>query len=328
MAGENFISGIKENIENTLKKYDSEISNLATNWKGDSYNNLNNCAKDFSSEYKSTITSQLESFNNACNEYKTYKSHKATYLNYKNKYENADEDDDNLYFYKDKRDEAYGKMETSKGLINNYLKQASSKKLEATPLNGKIGDITFTTKAPSKALGKASEWSVDTNSIKHMNEEKSGSGYAERQRRIDYLGGMKSTESEQRKMMTTIQVPVWDGEKETTMPLTVNKKLVDNYMAAFREVCDLKFPVKTDTSQNAFCAYAWNHYRPGGERSDHAYGGTFDINTKDNFGSGNGSKYSLRSRPDVVAAFEKQGFFWGGNWDSSKDDMHFSFTGY
>ena len=172
------------------------------------------------------------------------------------------------------------------------------------------------------------EWKIPKDSIKHMNDEISGSGDAERQRRIDYLGGMKETEEEQKEMMTTINVPIWDGEKETTMQLTVNKKLVTNYMTAFREVCDLRYPIKTDSNENAFYAYAWDHVRPNGERSDHAYGGTFDINTKDNYESGNGSKYSVRTRPDVIAAFEKQGFFWGGNWDTSKDDMHFSFTGY
>ena len=176
---------------------------------------------------------------------------------------------------------------------------------------------------------EASEWAIGSeNSILHMNQKSSNSGYAERQKRIEFLGGMKNSDSAQRAMMTTINVPIWDGSKETTLPLTVNKKLVDNYQKAFREVCDLKFPVKTNPSQNAFCAYAWNHFRPGGERSDHAYGGTFDINTVDNSGSGNGSQYAVRTRPDVIAAFEKQGFFWGGNWESSKDDMHFSFTGY
>ena len=180
-----------------------------------------------------------------------------------------------------------------------------------------------------KEAAAASEWAIGPyNSILHMNQHEANSGYNERQKRIAFLGGMKSSDSAQRAMMTNIQVPVWDGTKETTISLFVNKKLVNNYQKAFREVCNLKFPIRVNPSQSANCAYAWNHWRPGGERSDHAYGGTFDINTNDNWGRGKNNKYSLRTRPDVVKAFEKQGFFWGGNWEGQEDDMHFSFTGY
>ena len=180
-----------------------------------------------------------------------------------------------------------------------------------------------------KEQAASSDWAIGPyNSILHMNQHEANSGYNERQRRIAFLGGMKSSDSEQRSMMTNIQVPVWNGQNETTINLFVNKKLVDNYQKAFREVCDLKFPIMTNPQQSANCAYSWDHWRPGGERSDHAYGGTFDINTSDNFGRGKNNQYSLRTRPDVVKAFEKQGFFWGGNWESGEDDMHFSFTGY
>jgi len=180
-----------------------------------------------------------------------------------------------------------------------------------------------------KEAAAASEWAIGPyDSILHMNQHEANSGYNERQKRIAFLGGMKSSDSAQRAMMTNIQVPVWDGTKETTITLFVNKKLVNNYQKAFREVCNLKFPIRVNPSQSANCAYAWNHWRPGGERSDHAYGGTFDINTNDNWGRGKNNQYSLRNRPDVVKAFEKQGFFWGGNWEGEEDDMHFSFTGY
>ena len=197
---------------------------------------------------------------------------------------------------------------------------ASKQILNVDNTSGKI--------AISAGGGSSSEWAVTIDSIKHMNESESGSGDAERQKRIDYLGGFQSSDAAQSALMTTIQVPVWDGQKETTMPLTVNKKLVDNYMGAFQEVCDLRFPVNPNPAENAFSAYEWEHYRPSGQRSDHALGGTFDINTGNNWGTGDGSQYSVRNRQDVVKVFENYGFFWGGNWDSDKDDMHFSFTGW
>ena len=30
--------------------------------------------------------------------------------------------------------------------------------------------------------------------------------------------------------------------------------------------------------------------------------------------------------PEVVAIWKKHGFFWGGDWKSSKDYMHFTYT--
>jgi len=208
----------------------------------------------------------------------------------------------------DKVDEAQKTLQSSINTKHTELKKRDKERAEKTA---------------------ASEWAIGPyNSILHMNQHEANSGYNERQRRIAFLGGMKSSDAAQRAMMTNIKVPVWDGEKETTITLFVNKKLVNNYQRAFREVCNLKFPIKVNPSQSANCAYAWNHWRPGGQRSDHAYGGTFDINTNDNWGRGKNNKYSLRNRPDVVKAFEKQGFFWGGNWEGGEDDMHFSFTGY
>ena len=227
--------------------------------------------------------------------------------------------------------DANGRKIDSKDLRYKAISDDKLKKSQValkSSINTKHSELKERDKKREEAAA-ASEWAIGPyDSILHMNQHEANSGDKERQRRIAFLGGMKGSDAEQRAMMTNIKVPVWDGTKETTITLFVNKKLVNNYQKAFREVCDLRFPIKVNPSQSANCAYAWNHYRPGGERSDHAYGGTFDINTADNFGTGKNNQYSLRNRPDVVKAFEKQGFFWGGNWESGKDDMHFSFTGY
>jgi hypothetical protein len=40
------------------------------------------------------------------------------------------------------------------------------------------------------------------------------------------------------------------------------------------------------------------------------------------------SKYSIPKNGDVVKAFEKYGWYWGGNgWNDKKDYMHFSYLG-
>ena len=40
------------------------------------------------------------------------------------------------------------------------------------------------------------------------------------------------------------------------------------------------------------------------------------------------SPYSIVPNGPVVRAFSQYGWGWGGNWNSSKDYMHFSFTGH
>jgi D-alanyl-D-alanine carboxypeptidase len=52
--------------------------------------------------------------------------------------------------------------------------------------------------------------------------------------------------------------------------------------------------------------------------SMHAFGLALDINVSQNQLGTEGNMH-----PDVVAAFEKWGFEWGGRWDNPKDPMHF-----
>ena len=306
-------------LTSLLDAYSSQIGDLSSFWKGASHDNLESKAEEFVSEFRSGLTSQMNAFASACDVYATYKQKKSeldvAQYNYNLAIQNKDEA--SITHYLNQITSVGQMMKSLESSIRSYLADASRPSLVASSLSGQtINGITFKTNSQVSA----SEWAIDAHS--HVSS-------SERQRRLDFLGGFKSTEAEQRQMMTKIDVPVWDGEEETTMSLFVNKNLVDNYMAAFREVCDLRFPVNTNRSENAFCAYAWDHYRGNGARSDHALGGTFDINTRNNWGSGDGSSYSVRTREDVIEAFAKQGFYWGGDWSgSSTDDMHFTFTGY
>lgn len=147
----------------------------------------------------------------------------------------------------------------------------------------------------------------------------------ERQARIDALGGDNSEN------IIDIQVPYWDGSQEQTMNLTVNKNLEENYQNVFRELADMKFPIKPNNTD----AYEYRNTVSGSRLSDHAYGGTVDINYDDNpmVGAGEANPCDDGSNPyvineEVVEAFAKQGFYWGGDWNSSKDYMHFSWTGW
>lgn len=143
--------------------------------------------------------------------------------------------------------------------------------------------------------------------------------------------------------MTDITVPVWrlldNGTKtEGKMTLTVNANLAELYQAVFEEIFagDEKFPIKNGGS------YAWR----SNARSEHRWGTAVDLNWEENMecyidADGNVTQittgshwtpgedpYSIPADGDVVRAFKKYGFAWGGDaWTSKRDYMHFSYFG-
>ena len=129
--------------------------------------------------------------------------------------------------------------------------------------------------------------------------------------------------------METIEVPIWDGEKRTTMKLTVHNKLVENYKGAFSELADMKYRVNPSTT----AAYVYRNTQgtsgSGGRLSDHSFGGAFDLNWDVNpIQYGKNTSSSDRVITDEVAGvMNKYGFTWGGDWSGEKDYMHFSYTG-
>ena len=151
------------------------------------------------------------------------------------------------------------------------------------------------------------------------------------------------TPEEAEAAMTEITVPVWrlqaDGSKTAgKMTLTVNAALAELYQAVFEEIFagDEKFPIKDGGS------YAWR----SNERSEHRWGTAIDLNWNENMecsidSEGNVTQitsgscwepgenpYSIPADGDVVRAFKKYGFSWGGDaWSKKRDYMHFSYFG-
>ena len=147
-----------------------------------------------------------------------------------------------------------------------------------------------------------------------------------------------ASSAEAQALMTNITVPVWkltgNGEKvASTAAITVHRLLADKFAAVFLEIFngEEKFPI------NSVGGYSWR-----GRRSEHNGGTAIDINPNENFciyntGTVVGSywkpgedPYSISPYGDVVKAFEKYGFSWGGDVWGDKgtiDYMHFSSLG-
>ncbi len=140
--------------------------------------------------------------------------------------------------------------------------------------------------------------------------------------------------------------------------MVVNEAVVADVVTVFRLLYDERFPIREMVPEDAYhgndnaaaaaddtsgfnCRYA---VAPGPPRwSVHAYGEAIDVNDVQNpYVDGNtiippaGAAYLDRNnvRPgmavpggELVRAFARVGWFWGGRWTGSPDYQHFSLTG-
>ncbi len=129
--------------------------------------------------------------------------------------------------------------------------------------------------------------------------------------------------------LVTITVPIKDvNGVPSTKQLRVHKKLTKEFMDAFQDMYAVGFPVRAEDTDT----YNWRSMASGKNRSHHSYGCVVDLNWSSNpmIGVTEGKyqpgvdPYSVT--PEVVAIWKKHGFFWGGDWKSSKDYMHFTYT--
>lgn len=143
--------------------------------------------------------------------------------------------------------------------------------------------------------------------------------------------------------MVKVQIQVWSllssGQKIPAIrTIEVNEAIADEIQAVFQEIFegDEKFPIK-DVG-----GYAWR----SSTKSEHRQGTAIDINYMENMectidSAGNivrittgthwtpgEDPYSIPIGGDVVRAFARHGFAWGGDaWSSKRDFMHFSYFG-
>jgi len=149
-----------------------------------------------------------------------------------------------------------------------------------------------------------------------------------------YFNGPGTTPKEMRDTAKRVTVPVWKVDKngkkyESTLNVSVHKALADVVQAIFTEIYkgSERFPI----------------YELGGVREgsgDHGLGLAIDINARENWYMSRDRKrtvgefwkpyenqYSITPYGDVVTAFERRGFAWGGDaWPNNFDYMHFFFS--
>ncbi len=141
--------------------------------------------------------------------------------------------------------------------------------------------------------------------------------------------GVPTTKAQMEKYLVTITVPIKDvNGVPSTLQLRVHKSLAKEFTGAFLDMYAIGFPVRAEDTDT----YNWRSMASGKSRSHHSYGCVVDLNWDSNpmIGVTDGKyrpgvdPYSVT--PEVVAIWKKHGFYWGGNWKSSKDYMHFTYT--
>lgn len=135
-------------VKTYLSNYDNLIGEMASSWKGMSYENLNYKASQFSSEFSSSITSQMNSFASACDLYAKYKETKAALATARSNYNSAIQAKDNASAssYISQINSLENELRSLKSQIENTLASVTGVKVEASP-------ITTTTPVTSSSAG-------------------------------------------------------------------------------------------------------------------------------------------------------------------------------
>lgn len=149
-----------------------------------------------------------------------------------------------------------------------------------------------------------------------------------------FPNGLPQTKEEMEKYLVNVLVPITtkSGVK-TTKTVKLHIAIAEDVRKALQEAQDKGFKVYEVQGYN------WRNVAGSKTRSQHSYGLAVDINVAENCQMKNGkvtagsfwnpgkSEYSIPEDGVLVKAFNSIGWGWGGNFSSSKDYMHFSYTG-
>ena len=124
-------------VKGAFSKYSSIVSELGSNWKGNSYDNFNSKAESFNSEFLGQMESCMGDFASACSLYEEYKAAKDNYNIAKSNYDTAVAADDksSVSTYSSQMSTYQTSMNNLKSQIETLLGQVKSVKLTASTLN-------------------------------------------------------------------------------------------------------------------------------------------------------------------------------------------------
>lgn len=171
-------------ITSAMTNYSNCVNELASSWKGDSYNNFSSKANDFSSEYTSSLKTQFTAFASACDLYTKYKELKQKNNIAKNNYNTAyaAKNTSLANSYLSEVNSYESEMKRLKNQIENQLQSAATVKLAAVSINGDNTTSTsssnpYAIRASSPYIQNAINWAFDiANDDTHGYSQKTRNG--------------------------------------------------------------------------------------------------------------------------------------------------------
>lgn len=150
-----------------------------------------------------------------------------------------------------------------------------------------------------------------------------------------FPSGIPRAKSQMSQYLATFPVETVDINGNKVMrTITAHKSLQADLENIFREIAASGFPI------HYLSCFEWRGMSGNSSvQSHHSYGVACDINASENpfskWGAGalkawqpGINPYSITPDGQVVQSFTNYGWIWGGHWKSSKDYMHFSFSGH
>ena len=298
------VSSDCEIIDSVLEKYKSSINLIGEDqWSGSSKKNLVEKSNQFLNDFKGTINSQMNSFSGALKKLETYKELK------KNK--------ENLTSQMTSNSD-----ETTLSLLNTKISIIDS---QIKSLYNEIEQLLSSIITSVKSGESISNF-ADTTGLLGIISTVGEAAKIPKKERMNYLfpNGIPTSKSEMSKYITTVTVKAYDENgKSRDLKISVHKKLANEVKAIYSELYQIGFPVKDSGGYN------WRKMVKSSKLSHHSYGVAIDLNVDANPFQGNPDKNSkLYNNETVVAIWKKHGFYWGGDWNSRNDPMHFTYTGY
>lgn len=169
MVSSGQVNSDSSSLKSVLSQYDSLVGKLASSWKGDSHDNFVSKANEFSSDFSSSIVSQMTSFASACDLYEKNKTAKQNMQTAHSNYNSAvsSENSSQVSSYANQVNQYKQEMDSLKGQIESALSSAAGVKLEATAANATItsaGSTSVqmrTTSGSSTGVKSAIDWAVN-----------------------------------------------------------------------------------------------------------------------------------------------------------------------
>jgi len=164
MVSAGTVSGDLNNITSLFSTYTSNISELTSCWKGDSYDSLTAKANDFASSYSSTIQNGMNSFQEAVAAYQQYDDTKKNLEIAKNNYNQAiaNKDSANANKYNTDYANLSNELTNLKSKIESALNSAKGAVLEAE--SNSVQDLatgkTVSGGSANSAIQSAIDWAI------------------------------------------------------------------------------------------------------------------------------------------------------------------------